>query len=120
MEKNEKGSESHITSFGRFKILVYLSLGFNILKITKILGFNKTSIYREIILNSVVENKHSTFAWSFKLRPCKNAYKCVSKINKCPKVCMKYLAKTCSLITKPYEVCNFCERIKYGKAKREK
>ena len=118
MEKHEKGSKKHITSFDRFKILKYLSLGFNIPKIARILGFNKTSIYREIILNSVVENKHSTFAYSFKLRPCKNAYKCVSKINKCPEVCMKYLAKTCSLITKPYEVCNFCERIKECKYER--
>ena len=118
MEKHEKGSKKHITSFDRFKILKYLSLGFNIPKIAKILGYNKTSIYREIVLNSVVENKHSTFAWTFKLRPCKNAYKCVSKIKKCPEVCMKYLAKTCPLITKPYEVCNFCERIRECKYER--
>ena len=112
MEKHEKGSKKHITSFDRFKILKYLSLGFNIPKIAMILGFNKTSIYREIILNSVVENKHPQFGWGFKTRLCKNASICGPKISRCPEVCMKYLPKTCSLITKPYEVCNFCERIK--------
>lgn len=112
MENHEKGSKKHITSFDRFKILKYLSLGFNIPKIARILGFNKTSIYREIILNSVVENKHPQFGWGFKTRLCKNASICGPKISRCPEVCMKYLSKTCSLITKPYEVCNFCERIK--------
>ena len=108
MESHEKGSKKHITSFDRFKILKYLSLGFNIPKIARILGYNKTSIYREIILNSVVENKHPQFGWGFKTRLCKNASICGPKISRCPEVCMKYLPKTCSLITKPYEVCNFC------------
>ena len=112
MENHEKGSKKHITSFDRFKILKYLSLRFNIPKIARILGYNKTSIYREIIINSIVENKHPQFGWGFKTRLCKNASICGPKISRCPEVCMKYLPKTCSLITKPYEVCNFCERIK--------
>ena len=51
MKEHEKGSKTHLTSAERFKILKYLSLGFNVPKIAKILGYNKTSIYREIIIN---------------------------------------------------------------------
>lgn len=112
MKEHEKGSKTHLTSAERFKILKYLSLGFNVPKIAKILGYNKTSIYREIIINSIVENRSPvTFAGSNKLKHCKNIKSCLEKgITRCPKNCMKYLAKTCSLITKPYQVCNFCER----------
>ena len=87
----------------------YLSLGFNVPKIANLLGYNKTSIYRELILNSVVENKRPKTPQLAQLRNCKNVQLCLSNgIKKCPKTCMKYLAKTCSLIKKPYEVCNFC------------
>ena len=111
MEKHEKGSKKHITTIDRFKILKYLSLGFNIPKIANLLGYNKTSIYRELILNSVVENRKPNTIQVAQLRNCKNSQTCLSKgIKKCSKTCMKYLAKTCSLIKKPYEVCNFCER----------
>ena len=111
MEKHEKGSRKHITSTDRFKILKYLSLGFNIPKIAKILGYNKTSIYREIIINSIVENKKKTTTIGSSMRSCKNLQECKRKgINRCPNLCMKYLAKTCFLITKPFEICNFCER----------
>lgn len=111
MEKHEKGSKKHITTIDRFKILKYLSLGFNIPKIANLLGYNKTSIYRELILNSVVENKKPNTIQVAQLRNCKNSQMCLSKgIKKCSKTCMKYLAKTCSLINKPYEICNFCER----------
>lgn len=111
MKKHEKGSKKHITTIDRFKILKYLSLGYNIPKIANLLGYNKTSIYRELILNSVVENKRPNTNQNAQLRNCKNAQMCLSKgIKKCSKTCMKYLAKTCSLIKKPYEVCNFCER----------
>ncbi len=41
------------------ELLSFLSRGYSIPKIATILGFNKTSIYREIILNSVIENKHN-------------------------------------------------------------
>lgn len=110
MEKHIKGSKKHITSDHRYKILKYLSLGFNLPKIAKILGFNKTSIYKEIILNSIVENK-KTLTENHGFRNCKNILSCKAKgITKCPKVCFKYLAKTCPLITKPFQVCNFCER----------
>ena len=111
MEKHEKGSKKHITSSERFKILKYLSLGFNVPKIAELLGYNKTSIYREIIINSIVENKRPTPYIEPGMRNCKNISSCKSKgIQKCSNSCKKYLAKTCSLITKPYEVCNFCER----------
>lgn len=111
MDKHNKGSKKHLTSTERFKILKYLSLGYNVPKIAKLLGYNKTSIYREIIINSVVENKRPRPEYGHYLRNCKNALKCeTKKIKKCPKVCMKYLAKTCPLVTKPYEVCNFCDR----------
>ena len=110
MENHEKGSKKHITSFDRFKILKYLSLGYNVPKIAKLLGYNKTSIYREIIINSVVENKRTRPEYGRYLRNCKNALKCeTKKIKTCPTICMKYLAKTCPLVTKPYEVCNFCD-----------
>lgn len=112
MKEHEKGSKTHLTSTERFKILKYLSLGFNVPKIAKILGYNKTSIYREIIINSIVEKRNpAIFVGSNKLKNCKNIKSCLEKgITRCPKICMKYLAKTCSLITKPYQVCNFCER----------
>ena len=111
MDKHNKGSKKHLTSTERFKILKYLSLGYNVPKIAKLLGYNKTSIYREIIINSVVENKRPRPEYGHYLRNCKNALKCeTKKIKKCPTICMKYLAKTCPLITKPYEVCNFCDR----------
>ena len=111
MNKQEKGSKKHLTSTERFKILKYLSLGFNIPKIARLLCYNKTTIYREIILNSIVENKRCKPEIGSFLNNCKNAQKCNSKgIKKCPDKCMKYLAKTCPLITKPYEVCNFCDR----------
>ena len=111
MDKHNKGSKKHLTSTERFKILKYLSLGYNVPKIAKLLGYNKTSIYREIIINSVVENKRPRPEYGHYLRNCKNALKCeTKKIKKCPTICMKYLAKTCPLVTKPYEVCNFCDR----------
>lgn len=111
MKKHEKGSKKHITTIDRFKILKYLSLGYNIPKIAYLLGYNKTSIYRELILNSVVENKRPNTHQIGQLRNCKNAQTCLSNgIKKCSKTCMKYMAKTCSLIKKPYEICNFCER----------
>ena len=111
MEKHKKGSKNHLTSTERFKILKYLSLGFNVPKIARLLGYNKTTIYREIILNSIVENKRPRPAIYRHLKNCKNAQKCEAKgIKRCPDKCIKYLAKTCSLITKPYEVCNFCDR----------
>lgn len=111
MDKHNKGSKNHLTSTERFKILKYLSLGYNVPKIAKLLGYNKTSIYREIIINSVVENKRPRPEYGHYLRNCKNALKCeTKKIKKCPTICMKYLAKTCPLVTKPYEVCNFCDR----------
>lgn len=112
MKEHKKGSKKHITSFERFKILKYLSLGYNIPKIAKLLSFNKTSIYREIILNSTVENKHNGLCANTKIKNCKNYLKCSTRIKECPKVCMNYMPKTCYLITKPFEVCNFCERIK--------
>ena len=111
MEKHKKGSKRHLTSTERFKILKYLSLGYNIPKIAKLLEYNKTSIYREIIINSVVENRRPTTYLEPGMKSCKNISRCKARgIKKCPKMCMKYLAKTCPLITKPYEVCNFCER----------
>lgn len=111
MDKHNKGSKKHLTSTERFKILKYLSLGYNVPKIAKLLGYNKTSIYREIIINSVVENKRPRPEYGHHLRNCKNVLKCeTKKIKTCPKICMKYLAKTCPLVTKPYEVCNFCDR----------
>ena len=110
MNKHEKGSKKHITTEERFKILKYLSLGFNIPKISRLLGYNKTSIYREIIINSTVENK-VTHMNTDGLRVCKRNPECYKRgIRKCPNPCFKYLAKTCFLITKPYQVCNFCER----------
>lgn len=111
MEKHKKGSKKHLSSTERYKILKYLSIGFNIPKIAKILGYNKTSIYREIIINSVVENRKQKPDWSYKLRSCKNSGKCDSKgIKRCPKVCMRFLIMGCPLIVKPYQVCNFCKR----------
>lgn len=111
MKKHEKGSRKHLTSTERFKILKYLSLDFNIPKIAKLLGYNKTTIYREIIINSIVENKRPVTLLKPFMRSCKNVQKCMEEgIIKCPDVCIKYLAKTCPLITKPYEICNFCER----------
>lgn len=108
MEKHEKGSKKHITSYERFKILKYLSLGYNIPKIAKILGYNKTSIYKEIIINSFVEEKKGTID---NLRGCKHHAECYKKgIKNCPDPCYKFIARTCFLITKPYQVCNFCER----------
>ena len=108
MEKHEKGSKKHITSYERFKILKYLSLGYNIPKIAKILGYNKTSIYKEIIINSFVEKKKGTID---NLRGCKHHAECYKKgIKNCPDPCYKFIARTCFLITKPYQVCNFCER----------
>ena len=111
MEKHEKGSKKHITNMDRFKILKYLSLGFNVPKIAMFLGYNKTSIYREIIINSIIENRRPTRDTNPVFKNCKNVLRCVEKgIRRCPELCMKYVAKTCCLITKPYEVCNFCER----------
>lgn len=111
MEKHEKGSKKHLTSTERFKILKYLSLGFNPPKIARTLGFNKTTIYREIIINSTVENKRPATYVDPGMRSCKNTAICKSKgIRNCPKTCMKYLARTCALIEKPYQVCNFCTR----------
>lgn len=111
MNKHEKGSKKHLTNTERFKILKYLSLKFNVPKIAKLLGFNKTSIYREIILNSIVENRRPKPEFFRYLKNCKNAQKCDLKgIKNCPERCMKYLAKTCPLIAKPYDVCNFCDR----------
>ena len=111
MDKHKHGSKKHLTSTERFKILKYLSLGYNIPKIAKLLGYNKTSIYREIIINSVIENRRPATYIDPGMRSCKNIARCKSKgVKKCPKICMKYLSKTCPLITKPYEVCNFCER----------
>ena len=111
MEKHEKGSKKHLTSFERFKILKYLSLGFNIPKIARILGYNKSTIYREIIINSTVENRRPVTRVDVGMRSCKNVAICKAKgITRCPKNCMRFMAKTCSLITKPYEVCNFCTR----------
>lgn len=110
MNIHEKGSKKHITSEERFKILKYLSLGFNVPKISKILSYNKTSIYKEIILNSVVEDKIPEMNPDG-LRRCKKHAECYNKgVRKCPNPCFNYLAKTCFLITKPYQVCNFCDR----------
>lgn len=110
MNTHEKGSKKHITSEERFKILKYLSLGFNVPTISKFLGYNKTSIYKEIILNSTVEDKVTEIN-SDGLRGCKNRVECSKRgIKRCPNPCFKYLPKTCFLITKPYQVCNFCDK----------
>ena len=111
MGKHQKGSKKHITSFDRFKILKYLSLGYNIPKIANLLGFNKSSIYKEIIINSIIENKKSLIGTVDSRFHCKKFPECQKNgIDKCPSPCFKRLARTCSLITKPYQVCNFCER----------
>jgi len=111
MEKHEKGSKKHITSDQRFKILKYLSLGYNIPKIAKLLGYNKTSIYREIVINSVVEYKISLNFIEKGFKKCKNIQTCRQKgIVKCPECCMHYIPMCCCLIKKPYDVCNFCEK----------
>ena len=83
MEQHQKGSKKHITSFERYRILKYLSLGYNIPKIARILGFNKSSIYREIILNSMIENRHQTKWFKSTLKNCKNAQLCSKKIKEC-------------------------------------
>lgn len=112
MKKHLKGSKSHFTEEERMELLSFLSRGYSIPKIATILGFNKTSIYREIILNSIIENKHNRVGiYSHDYKNCKRIIECKNKgIKKCPKVCIKYLAKTCPNIRKPFEICNFCER----------
>jgi len=111
MEKHEKGSRKHITSEERYKILKYLSLGFNIPKISKLLGYNKTSIYREIILNSIVEYPVTPLLVDKGFRKCKNIQTCKQKgISKCSECCMHYIPMCCYLIKKPYDVCNFCDK----------
>lgn len=112
MKTHEIGSKKHFTEEQRMELLGYLSRFYSIPKIAEMMGFNKTSIYREIILNSVVENKHGMVSFGLHLfKNCKNITKCKEKgITKCPKICMKYMAKTCPRITKPYQICNFCER----------
>lgn len=107
----EKAARNHLTLHERYLLLKYLSLNYPIPKIANLLKRNKSSIYREIILNSVVENKHALRTYNPNFRDCKNFKMCKEKgITKCPSICMSYLAKTCFAITKPFQVCNFCEK----------
>jgi len=110
MEKHTKGSKKHITSYERFKILKYLSLNFSITKISKFLGYNKSSIYREIMLNSIIEDPVNGPIESG-YRKCKHIANCKAKgVKRCHCSCKKYIQMSCPLITRPYQTCNFCER----------
>ncbi len=108
--KKHHNSRTQLTSYHRFQLLKYLSLGFEIPKIAKFLGFNKSTIYRELSRNTIVENRINQNFNGSKTISCKNASKCKDKKKDCTINCHKHIALTCPLITKPYQICNFCIR----------
>lgn len=112
MKKNNKGSKKHLTKYLRFQILKFLSLDYDVPKIAKLLGFNKSTIYRELTRNSIIENKRHVGFTNPERMPCKNNLHCRNKRQGCIATCKNYMPLTCSLITKPYQVCNFCPRRK--------